>query len=136
MLTNVSVSANVDWRVPLPEGPLPEQLYVNDQWAQLARWPLPHAEKPMLPLAKLDHQTDGEIKGLSSKSILYLLNDLEAPLPKSGFTVAVMKDWALFRQRVVNAEGSALELASPTLFRPSEGKKNHHNLSPPKGRGF
>lgn len=127
MLTNVSVSANVDWRVPLPEGPLPEQLYVNDQWAQLARWPLPHAEKPMLPLAKLDHQTDGEIKGLSSKSILYLLNDLEAPLPKSGFTVAVMKDWALFRQRVVNAEGSALELASPTLFRPSEGKKNHHN---------
>lgn len=127
LLSNISVSATGDWRVPLPDGPLPEQLYVNDQWAQIARWPLPDAEKPMLPLVRLDHQTDGEIKGLSNHSILHLLNVPEAPLPKSGFTVAVMKDWALFRQRVVNAEGSALELASPTRFRAIEGQKNRHN---------
>lgn len=127
LLTHISVSSNGDWRIPLPDGPLPEQLYVNDEWTQIARWPLPDAEKPMLPLARLDHQTDGEIRGLSNHSILHLLNIPETPLPKSGFTVAVMKDWALFRQRVVNAEGSALELASPTRFRAIEGQNNRHN---------
>jgi hypothetical protein len=129
-LTDVRVDAAGDWHIALPDDTRPEQLYVDEAWAPVARWPLPDAEVPMLPLAGFDHDAGSHgQQGNAQRAVLTLHHDVSAKLPSTGFQVSVMKDWALFRQRVGSVNGTEIHLTNPTWLRVPRDEWQHNHMT-------
>lgn len=111
-----SVLENGDWAMSLPNGSLPEQLYVNGGWAMIARAPDMDEQEPFLTFQSLEHNepSNGAAESFSTRTVFILNGKLPDNFPSSDFTVAVMKSWSLFRQKVASVEGSSLILPNPT----------------------
>ncbi len=107
---------NGDWAMSLPDDPLPEQLYVDGGWGTIARAPDIDEEHPFLTFQSYEHNAppNSAADSFSTRTVFTLQGELPADFPKSGYTLAVMKSWSLFRQRVESGEGSSLVLPNPT----------------------
>jgi hypothetical protein len=123
------------WSVPW-DGPSPEQLFADDQWAERARTPNFSEEKPFFSIQKIN--ISSYVSGIPEKIEVETPVRLKAIDSSEVCEIVILKDWATYRKQVqsISTTENKVLLKGPfSTFK--KGNGIHNTLTnPERVKGF